>query len=383
MSTKPPHTIDEKKSPLVVWDGLGLFNEYSGIGTYGKNLYTALSSLGVCPYVVVNSVAGLPYVGTDRTLQVGGQASFRATSISGLIPERIRGMKPVFPLLAYSRAKSEFKKTGDQKPPRMIYHGLSNINLPWTGKKRPGDKFVITVHDIIPLLVGETSALALQMSLLLPKVLDRADHIITVSNWTRKTLLERFGNQHANKTSVVGNGTVAVDELSLLAPQKTIDGLTIARGESYKRLEVVEALARAHPNSKFAVVTCVAGRRRLIHAPANLTIHVQLTGRELEELMAASKIFIHPAIFEGWCLPAADALSRGLHVMYCIGSGIDEVVAHHPQRASGLTPKASLADWCDGFKAALSSYNPQLKAPVLEKWSEVAKKTLNIYALLV
>jgi Glycosyltransferase Family 4 len=390
----PSHTIDENNSPLIVWDGLGLCNEYSGVGTYGHSLYTALATRGIRPYVVVNSAEGSAYVTGERRLEIGSKGSSETPLmpqliprlIPQLIPAKLRAMKPIFSLCAYSRAKSEFPKSTSTDPRAMIYHGLSNINLPAVGRKRTGDKFVITVHDIIPLLAGENTALALQMKILLPRVLERADHIITVSSWTRQTLIEHFGNRLFRKITVIGNGTAPVDDVTAAmaaSTQKTIDGLTIARGESYKRLEIVEAVARGHPHSKFAVVTCAQGRQRLVHAPENLKVHVQLTGQELQGLMASSKILIHPALFEGWCLPAADALSRGLHVMYCTGSGIDEVVANHPQRASGLTSKASLADWCDGFKAALSAYDPQLKAPVLENWSDVAKKTLNIYALLV
>ena len=266
----------------------------------------------------------------------------------------------------------------------MIYHGLSNINLPCVGHKRESDKFVITVHDIIPLLVAEHSALALQMQSLMPRVLDRADHIITGSKWARDTVLARFGEKYSQKISALGYGTkTPKGDGQAASSHKTIDGLSIARGESYKRLEIIEVIARKHPDHKFAVVTCESGRRQLAAAPSNLKVHVQLTGRELEQLMARSKIFIHPSLFEGWCLPAADALVRGLHVLYCQGSGIDEVVEGHTERATGLSRTAALADWCEAFTATISGFKPAEKAPDLKKWSDVGQKTLQIYQSLV
>ena len=378
MKTRPSHTADEQKSPQIVWDGLGLSNEHSGVGSYGKNLYLALGLLGVFPKVVVSSASDVQYVPAADQIGLGAGAQFNFS-------KRLIQLKPVYPVYGYHRARSEASKNQDASSSRkgMIYHGLSNINLPCFGRKLAEDRFVITVHDIIPLLVRENSALALQMRVLMPRVLDKADHIITGSKWAKETVLSHFGMKYSGKISAVGYGTEVPAETVANVASKTIDGLSIARGESYKRLEMIEAIARKHPHYKFAVVTCHAGRRRLAEAPTNLKVHVQLTRWELENLFSSSKIFIHPSLFEGWCLPAADALMRGLHVLYCTGSGIDEIFEGHSAAATGLPRSASLVDWCEAFSAAITALKPAENIGTLKKWSEVAQKTLQIYQSLV
>ncbi len=377
MPTRPSHTSDENKSPAIVWDGLGLSNEYSGVGSYGKHLYEALGHLGVRPKVVLHSKADVTYVQVSDRIEMDIWSRINAA-------KRLYQLKPIFPLFAYRQAQKHLQKTPSQTQDAMIYHGLSNINLPCFGHKRGTDKFVITLHDIIPLLVGEHSALALQMQSLMPRVLERADHIITGSKWARDTVLARFGAKYSGKISALGYGTeTPKGDWPSASSHKTIDGLSIARGESYKRLEIIEVIARKHPDHRFAVVTCESGRRQLAAAPTNLQVHVQLTGRELEQLMANSKIFIHPSLFEGWCLPAADALVRGLHVLYCQGSGIDEVVEGNTEQATGLSRAASLADWCEAFTASISVFKPAEKTTALKKWSDVGQKTLQIYQSLV
>jgi hypothetical protein len=77
-------------------------------------------------------------------------------------------------------------------------------------------------------------------------------------------------------------------------------------------------------------------------------------------------------------------LVRGLHVVYCSGSGIDDVCSYNQPQTTALSRGQSLADWVDATKVALASYDRQAGAPImLPTWLETAEKTLKIYQSLV
>ncbi|MCX6123606.1 MAG: hypothetical protein NTV34_02475 [Proteobacteria bacterium] len=380
---------DKNQSP-VVWDGLGLSNEYSGIGSYGAYLYMALKQLGMQLAIVASPGSKLSYADASHIL-------FTSKNFRHQTWRKILQLKPIFPILGYRRAKQEFSS--------LIYHGLSNINLPCFGEIRPSDKLLITIHDIIPLLTNQKSALALQMLWLLPRVLDRADYVVTGSNWAKDTLLERFGSKYATKISALGYGTqrfehhAASSNVQKISDQllplgkldlpglkfhdSKIDGLTIARGESYKRLEIVEHIAKRNQDLSFAVVTDEVGRKLLAAAPSNLTCHVHLTDNQLEQLSSFAKVVVQPSLFEGWCLPAAHGLQRGQHVLYCRGTGVDEVAAHCPEQATGMPRNSTPEDWSQSFRDIVQRINPPSKHIVMQTWEEVAKKTQRIYQQLL
>ncbi|MEI6397431.1 MAG: glycosyltransferase [Pseudomonadota bacterium] len=363
MTTGPSYILKQSQLPRVVWDGLGLLNTHSGVGNYGANLYKNLEHLGISPEV---------------TAQTGRLPGFVTSARGIILPPTLLGrkfqaFKPSFPVYSYRAAINQHQK--------IIYHGLSNINLPCFGRLRSSDKFVITIHDIIPILTGKNSALGLQFRWLMPRVLERADRVITGSNWARDSILEVFGARYSEKIEAVGYGTAKTSNIPSTEP--SIDCLTIARGESYKRLELITSIARNCPARQFAVVTDQAGVSRMGHLPTNIKTYSGLDDERLSKLLLSARALLQPSLFEGWCLPAAAALNSGLYVIYCSGSGIDEVCAHAPEQAVALSPEKTTDDWSEALNGVLR--RPKTTSPLinLPTWEEVAQKTLKIYQSLV
>lgn len=370
---RDPH----EESPQIVWDGLGLASAHSGIGYYGRCLYDALAELGETP--VVTSLAGSScIINREKILIVSDAKAIQ--SKRRLSTSKIFGLKPVFPSLSYKIASRKFSA--------MIYHGLSNLNLPCFVKRRSADRFVVTIHDLIPLMAGGPTALSVQMRVLMPRVVHVADAIIVPSNWTKNSLIERFGEQVAKKINVIPNGTIDfASEISKdTQKEKTNDVLSVARGESYKRLHFIAALAKAQPGARFILVTDELGARRLGAVPSNLKVFTKISRRQLLDAYAASQIFLHPSLYEGWCLPAADAIKGGLVTIYVKGTGIEEVCAYAPERCVGLDAGAGLDTWHEALADALA--NKANKSTVgaeigLPTWRDNAEKTLKIYHSLL
>lgn len=362
-----------------MWDGLGLSNRYSGIGYYGYQLYQGLAECGAQPYTTTLEKSEPWFVPTEKRLPLMTGTLLTGSVRARILPKTI-GLKPIFPNISYGRSQ--------QLAPGIIYHGLSNINLPTVGIKRPKDRFIVTIHDLIPLILDKGSLLALQMQFLLPRVLARANAIIAPSVWTKNHLAEKFGSEIFEKTVVIPNGTrnprTFEKRISKNLSAKTMDVLIVARGEVYKRLVLVKEVACALKDHSFALVTDEIGKRQMGDAPPNLRVYTKVNDNELEALFQCSKVLLHPSLYEGWCLPAADALVRGLHVVYCSGSGIDDVCRYSQSQTTALSREQPLANWIDATKVAIDSYDNRLgELMSLPTWLETAEKTLKIYRSLV
>ncbi len=365
----------------IVWDGLGLSSPFSGIGHYGSNLYRACLGFERTPHVT-SLVNDVPRFVDERQLVLidplhaapfGGRSFFA----------KLGRLKPIFSSLSYTETKRRFSAA--------VYHGLSNINLPCFVKPRSEDRFVITIHDIIPLLKNDLSSLSIQTRILLPRVMGLAHAIIVPSHWTRRTLLDFFGHTHESKIHIIPNGTIAPPSSqaeSLASPNDTtFDVLSVARGEAYKRLDLVLAIARALPHLSFHIVTDRAGQARLAGAPDNVQIFSEMTQASLTQMYQKSKVFLHTSLFEGWCLPAADAVMARRLVVYVKGTGIDDVCAFAPDRCLALEPEASLKVWAEAVSSSVAQFQESLasdhKAIELPTWQSCAEKTLKIYDSLL
>jgi hypothetical protein len=131
-----PSLHEQGTVPMIVWDGLGLSAEYSGIGVYGQSLYRALNDLGCTPHVA--ALKG------DMPSYVPEGFQIKVLKSENKLVSKLQKLKPFYPLSTYNACKETSADAG------LIFHGLSNVNLPTVLSKRNSDRFVITIHDIIP-----------------------------------------------------------------------------------------------------------------------------------------------------------------------------------------------------------------------------------------
>ena len=372
----------------VFWDGQGLWNPASGVYSHALRLAKGLIGLGVDPIVLLPE----PKIGI-----LGNE--IRQLPVRSVLPEKILKLKPVFSELAWQTAKKL-----DQNPPG-IYHGLSNFNLPAIvlGRFRQQTKFVLTVHDIIPLLANTHSALALQMRILLPKALKTAHKVICSSNWTMRTLEERYGSLCHGKMVVIPLG-VSPERFPLKtsmgqrSPWKTGKRLlAVSRGESYKRLELAVEVCSLLRDASMVVVTDQVGRRNLQNRfgsyalnQSGITIRVgDVSDSELESFYSEADIFLQTSLYEGFGLPAVEAMQRGCPVAYTGGSGIDEVCGSDgPLR---FEPVDHAANWASSLENLWAAGSPRdtLREAILKRltaflsWEEVSARHLEIYRGLI
>jgi glycosyltransferase involved in cell wall biosynthesis len=306
----------------------------------------------------------------------------------GVFGKLIDQSKILAPHANFNEAKSSCRG-------RFLYHGLSNINLPvFSAGGRRRACFVLTVHDLIPLLVrpGDVSlASRVQFALLLPKALKLADRIVVVSNWTRDTLLERFPFA-ASKTQVIPNGFPAFSCETPKPAEQPAAGplrlLTVGRSEPYKRHRLfLEVIRLAAGTLKGVLVTAglPAEDRALAEelvAQGSLDVVVNPSHDALVRLYRSTDIYLQTSLFEGFCLPAAEAQAFGNPVVFTSGSAVDEIV--DPKGGKSLPPAADAREWLEAVQHTAESL-PERRLAALAwansrpHWLDAAKSLKNLY----
>jgi len=294
----------------LVWDQLGIFSEWHGIGQYARQLLPGLVSSGWSPQLFDgNSYQEILGIGLDGDRVVPSDLAPRPNRDFNFYAQTKFPRPQLQPLLA---------------EPGSIIHGLANINsllIPI----RKDIKTVITIHDLIPLLTP-VSRYGLLVRLTFRAISISVDRIVVVSQWTKKHLAKEGIPEE--KISVIPNG---FPPSRFHVRNHSGHLLCVSRYEKYKNLEFFGKIL-AHTGLKGTLVTDKCGLEVIGHkfssliAAGQLHLKHSISGPELDELYGAASVYLHPSSYEGFCLPAAEANARGLPVVFKSGSGIDETV---------------------------------------------------------
>ena len=169
--------------------------------------------------------------------------------------------------------------------------------------------------------------------------MDEADHIICVSNLTRQTVIEKYG-QHPNKVSTVHNAVepLADADTYVKHPRKDklvtfLGRITMQKGPEY----FVEAAARvlkrtkgvrfvmAGSGDKMAETIDLVARRGIadrFHFPGFMR------GRQVQELLADSDVYVMPSVSEPFGISPLEAMQVGCPSIISYQSGCAEILHH-------------------------------------------------------
>jgi glycosyltransferase involved in cell wall biosynthesis len=206
---------------------------------------------------------------------------------------------------------------------------------------------VATVHDLTALLFPELHTLKVRLSLLpfLRPSFERARRLVAISEATARDLAFHFP-QCAEKIRVVYPGIdpefrpgdpeeIAATRRRLGAPQGYL--LYVGTLEPRKNVGALvdawEALRGEDPQTPPLVLAGPYGwgserlaRRIAALAPAGVLSLGRVERSELVRTFQAARIFVYPSLYEGFGLPAAEALACGVPVIASAGSSLPEVV---------------------------------------------------------
>lgn len=351
----------------IYWDFLGLHSPCSGIYTHMTQLSRSLEALDLEPKVI----------GEESRL-------YRACL-------KLPLSKITCPHLSSVMFKPQLAQRN-----RVIFHSFANINTDFLFQKENRIRTVLTVHDIIPLIAkGKSSFLStLQFKLALGSSLKKSDKVLCVSQWTKQGLEEKFP-QFADKYQVVPNGYQKKDFSLSGVKSKNIESqsfkiLCVSRYEKYKRFDLCLEILASDSRYKMVFITDPRGlffltkKAQKLGLLNRLEILSNVSFKELETKYKETDVFLQTSLFEGYCLPAVDAMRFFKPIVYQKGHALEEVAG--TRFSISLSKDACVEDWSSSIKEAIKMrskesfyFGLEEALKKLPSWGEVAQKLKNIY----
>lgn len=353
----------------------------SGIATYGHTLLEMIQRIGAKPQVLYGpSEIGKQSAILDEIAIIAssnkGRKGGKARALSTMTARFGRHARPLLPNPEiiwptnsmrqpvadnywvahelYHLAIRAFRQYGSVTPIRFD-SGQSGISVPdvvhWTCPLpvyAPDSVNILTVHDLIPLKLPHTTKdhKASYLTQLLTAC-DRADHILAVSEHTKRDLLAMtpikedkvtVTYQPVLKSAVPFDGTDKDEAWLKQNLGLARDGYFLFYGaiEPKKNLgRIVEAYLESGSRTPLVIV---GGRSWLDEHETGLLNGVIENGNSpilrldylprsaLERLIRCARATLFPSLYEGFGLPALESLAVGTPVLASTGHALEEIV---------------------------------------------------------
>lgn len=168
--------------------------------------------------------------------------------------------------------------------------------------------------------------------------MENADHIITVSNLTRKTVIEKYGI-NPNKVTTVHNAVIPLSEELLSIPKSQrkdkiitfLGRITMQKGPEYFVEAAVKVLQKTK-NVRFVMAGSGDMMDEMIHLVAKRDIADRfhftgfLKGRQVYEMLAESDVYVMPSVSEPFGISPLEAMEMGVPSIISKQSGCAEIL---------------------------------------------------------
>ena len=287
-----------------------------------------------------------------------------------------------------------------------LYHVPQNgVGLPVDKKCR----FAITLHDVIPYKMPETvSDRYLKIfSDHIPKIVSQCDGIITVSNYSKKDIIETFNfpedkvyvthlasediyrplDKRVSKYIAKKYYSIESDFILYVggfSPRKNIIGLI----ESFSKLISV------YKKDIKLVIAGKQGKSYEIYKQRAEELHISdkvlfpgfVLMDHLPYIYNASQLFVYPSFYEGFGLPPIEAMSCGVPVIASNVTSVPEVVG---DGALLINPK-DIDNLCSSMLRVLSDEELRsklIKSGIIKSadlsWEKTANETISAYNKII
>lgn len=384
----------------IAIDARWIFEKISGIGAYTRELIRVLPSVGPGHrYLLYFSDQAL----RERTLDETGLRGNAAVE-TAMLPWGV--FSPVGQLFMGRRLARDGVD---------LFHS-TNYMIPvmaFSRRHRRGPVCVITVHDVIPMVMRHQVQRSLKSRLfplysrLMVEIGARADAIVTDSAASRVDVLKHLRVPRTREAAVHvvhcgvtpaflrGVGTMDAAKRSA-ARERTI--LYVGRADPYKNLQgLVEAFGRMRRNLAGPVILRIVGppdprypeaseRAKALGIADAVRWTGYVTEASLAETYRSADLVVLPSRYEGFGLPAVEAMASGTPLV-CSDIAVlrevagDAAVFANPDDPDGLA-EAMRCVLTDQVLAS-SLRERGLARARLFTWEETARRTLAVYAAAV
>ena len=355
-------------------------------------------------------------VGIDAHM-VGGQETGNETYVKGLVDGLMKIAPDALDCVIFNIAspwtpangRMHFQKlaTGNplvrlglELPIRSALDHIDVLHMTYSSPLWTPSRVVLTVHDICYATHPEWfSARDVRvLSVMVPRSIAHAAHVITVSHQARKEIIERYGVPEA-KISAIPNGpglnapSSTDDEARAQVAASGIDPglpyvLSVGNLQPRKNIgRLIEAFRRLPAELHLVIVGPKHYRAEdVIAAGGADSGRIHFTGyvsdRELASIYQCSVAFIMPSLYEGFGLPVLEAMSRGIPVASSNAGALPEVcgdaaVMFDPLDVDAMTDAINRVVGDQDLRRRLAEAGKARAAAF--SWEKTATLTLQVY----
>lgn len=242
--------------------------------------------------------------------------------------------------------------------------------------------FVVTIHDLILHHFGNGASLLRKVAYrtLMRNALRHAQSIIAVSRSVASELHDMYGSRIANKIRVVHEGVDAafhpissneqLPSLSRYGIRKPFF-LYVGNAKQHKNVPLLIRAFVESGRSDCELVLVCGGREALdLHPlPSGVRMVQGISDEDLPALYSAATACVTASLYEGFCLPVAEALACGTPVVAANRGAIAEIAQGH---ATLIEPTI------DAFKEAFSTTYHPVQPFTVGTWEASAAHTWDL-----
>ena len=227
--------------------------------------------------------------------------------------------------------------------------------------------------------------------------MEAADKVITVSDWTRNIVIEKYGI-NPDKVVTVHNAVEpsdkSLDEYERSGLQNKVvtflGRITYQKGPEYF-VEAAYKILQVDSSIHFVMAGTGDLMQKMIKRVAQLKIGANfhftgfLKGNDVDQMFAMTDVFVMPSISEPFGIVPLEAMRLNVPVVISKQSGVSEVVEHALK--VDFWDINGLADAIYGlckYKAVSDVFRKEGKEEVDNlKWEHAAKKIKNVYEMAI
>lgn len=237
--------------------------------------------------------------------------------------------------------------------------------------------FVATIHDLIlHRSPGNASLLKrLAYRVQMGWTVRRAKALLAVSSFTALEIGGVYGPQAHCKCSVTGEGVeeafapASISSVAAIRTRYRLEQpffLYVGSGKKHKNVEMLLSAFAGLGSTQRQLVLVMPSSEAPFPLPPHVLHIPSIAEEDLSALYSAADCFVTASLYEGYCLPVAEALSSGCPVIASNRTAIPETAAG---QAMLIEPR--LEDWKNAME------NPPKRPVHFERpsWKEVAEKT--------
>ena len=374
----------------IALDGIPLLTPKSGIGKYTTALAAALRQLPQRPKVRL-------FYGIHWSMRLRRRNTLKSSVgyNDGVNPSRYRWLPdPVKNYLKSTFAKMEFSLCRPH-----IFHGTN-----FTADSF-GVPLVITVNDLSYIRYPEMHPpeRIAWLTQELPRSLNSADRIITISKFIKQEVITEFGISEDRIKAItlgVGKEYHPRDPESLILPLKAYDLkpnryiLSVGTLEPRKNLVSLIRAYESLPNEIHKQWSLVLvgmrgwkdqGIRKTIETlqeKGTLKVLGYVPEGDLPYIYTGASIFVFPSLYEGFGLPPLEAMASGVPVIVSNRASLPEVVGDAGVYIDPLNTEAiaeAMRMLLEDSKKRDQLIQSGLKQAERCTWAICAEKTYNVY----